>query len=388
MILYLSIFFVIVFIYAFSYKNAPRSKWVLALVMISLGVFVGISDMLGGYDRYIYGELFDGLSEDITSGHGYKLSSIFLLYSTEWGYTGFNLLMSHFTSNRYIFICVLTLIIYVLLFISIKKYTNNYPFAVLLFLGLWFFFTFTYLRQVIAASIAWLAIEYAIDRKPWYFFAIVLIAYGFHNSAIILTPLYFIPFRKYSQTTVIAVMAVCLILGVTGLPDLLFSGFGSLSGNEERVADFVEQDAKGAGFRPEYLLEAIVFLWFILRNYSMFDEKNKTQLVLLNMALIFCAILLFFIRSDNGGRLSWFYMIGIIAVLTYIATKDRIINSFTVIMLFMSLTLYTRVYLSWQVYNNLYPYKTFFTNGHRDPDFSYEHYEYDHKYDVDKFYKK
>lgn len=384
MIIYLGIFITILLLFNIT-LNSPRSKWVLAAIMIFLGVFVGISDMLGGYDRYIYAELFDGLCEDVSSGHGYKFSSVFILYSTEWGYTGFNLLMSHFTHNRYIFICALTILIYILLFISIKKYTNNYPFAVLLFLGLWFFFSFTYLRQVLAASIAWLAIEYAIDRKPLKFFGILLLAYGFHNSAIILAPLYLIPFRKYSQTTVISVMAVCLILGVTGLPDILFSGFGSLSGNEERVAEFAEQDAKGAGFRPEYLLEAIVFLWYILSNYSVFDEKNKTQIVLLNMAIIFCAILLFFIRSDNGGRLSWFYMMGVIAVLTYIATKDKIINLHTISLALMSFVLFMRIVISWDI--RISPYKTFLTNGHRDGDYIYEQYEYDHKYDVDKFYK-
>jgi len=35
----------------------------------------------------------------------------------------------------------------------------------------------------------------------------------------------------------------------------------------------------------------------------------------------------------------------------------------------------------------LSPYKTFFTNGHREGDYIYNIYEYDPQYDVDKFYK-
>lgn len=384
MILYLGIFFAVLIAYLSTLEN-PRSTMTLGVIMLSLGLFVGLGDMLGGYDRYIYGALFDSVSADIAAGIFIDQNSLFQLYATEWGYTGFNMLMSLVTQNRYIFILTLTIIIYILLFFSIKKYTNNYAFAVLMFLGLWFFFTFTYLRQVTAAAIAWLAIEYTIDRKPWKFFGILLIAYSFHNSVIILAPLYFIPQIKYEKTTVIAIMAVCLILGLTNLPEMAFEQFGGLSGSEERMAGLALQDEKGVGFRPEYLLEAVVFLWFILSNYDEFDDKNKTQVVLLNMALVFCAILLFFIRSDNGGRLSWFYMMGIIFSLTFIATKEKKLNIHTVLLAAMSFILYLRIVISWGVLVS--PYKSFLTNGHREGDYIYEQYEYDHRYDLDKFYK-
>ncbi len=44
-----------------------------------------------------------------------------------------------------------------------------------------------------------------------------------------------------------------------------------------------------------------------------------------------------------------------------------------------------RVVISWGVL--LSPYKTFFTPGFRDGDFIHRIYEYDKKYDEDKFYK-
>lgn len=383
--LYLLIFSVILLIYLTHSEGRKMSPTSLGVIMLALGLFVGLSDMMGGYDRYIYGELFDEVSGKIAYGNSVMSSYIFTLYKSEWGYGGFNVLMGYVTQNRYIYILTLTLIIYTLLFISIKKYTNNYAFAVLMFLGLWFFFTFTYLRQVTAAAIGWLAIEYAIDRKPIKFFTIVLLAYGFHNSAIILSPLYFVPQLKFNKNTVIGIMVVCLALGVSGLPGLIFEQFGGLSGTEERMAGLVAQDERGVGFRFEYLLESMVFLYFILSNYHMFDEKNKTQMVLLNMALIFCAVLLFFVRSENGGRLSWFYMMGIIAIMTFIATKEKKITGTTTALLVLSLGLFMRIAVGWGML--VYPYKTFLTDGHREGDREYEQYEYDHRYDTDKFYK-
>ena len=52
--------------------------------------------------------------------------------------------------------------------------------------------------------------------------------------------------------------------------------------------------------------------------------------------------------------------------------------------LLISVFLYFRILILWGVL--LYPYKSFFTNGHRDYDPVYEQYEYDVRYDIDKFY--
>ena len=46
------------------------------------------------------------------------------------------------------------------------------------------------------------------------------------------------------------------------------------------------------------------------------------------------------------------------------------------------------MYNNWQDYLNLYPYKTFLTNGYRQGDYSHKHYEYDARYDTDKLYRK
>jgi hypothetical protein len=89
-------------------------------------------------------------------------------------------------------------------------------------MGLMFFFTFTYLRQVLGVGIAWLSIKYVYERKLWKFLGIMIIATLFHNSAIILVPFYFIPIKKFDINSVIFVMVVCLLLGLTGLPTTLF----------------------------------------------------------------------------------------------------------------------------------------------------------------------
>jgi hypothetical protein len=85
---------------------------------------------------------------------------------------------------------------------------------------------------------------------------------------------------------------------------------------------FAKYDVEGS-FRIAYFLEAVFFLFFIFRSYDKIDANDRKHVVLMNMAFCFCAILLFFIRSENGGRLSWFYMIGVIATITYLYFLER-----------------------------------------------------------------
>lgn len=362
--------------------NNPQSKMVLMWVMAFLAIFVGISDMLGGYDRYIYGACFDQLTDVMQDGRSIRNVALFRMYAKEFGYCFLNLGVGLISSNRYIFIFVVTLIIYTCLYFSFKRHTSNYAFAIILFLGLWFFFSFTYLRQVLGASIGWLALKYVSERDLKRFLIIVFISATFHNSAIMLLPLYFIPIRAFDKKQILIVMGVLFLLGMSGGPGALFDAYG------RTVEDVrVHQNIQGmntSGFRFAYFIEASFFLYFILKNYDLITE-TKEQTVMTNAALIFCGVLLFFVKSENGGRISWYYMIGVISTLTYIATWQKRVSNNAVALIILSFFLYFRILTAWGV--ALSPYKTFFTDGVRYGDFIYQQSEYDQRYAVDKFYR-
>lgn len=385
--IYILIFIIAVFIYLVTSEDNEQSKHVLGIYLLGLALFVGCADMLGGYDRYIYGQVFDQMAI-VTRNDGNILSTVgYKLYSKEWGFLWFNQILGYVTLNRYVFIFTATCVIYTLLFISIKRYCRNYPFAVIVFLGLWFFFTFTYLRQVMAATIGWLAIKYVIDRKPIHYFIIVFIAFTFHNSAIALAPFYFVPAKKFDKVFVVFMLIVALAVGMSNVLGGIFSVSDAFI-EDQRVESMVKIEE--GSFRVAYFIEACLFAGLMLWKYNVFNEHNKKEIVLLNMALVFCAILLIFVRSENGGRLSWQYMIGVIASVTHLATSPQFkTRALTGVILVMFFVLYMRILTLWgnNGYLILYPYKTFFTDGYRAGDRTHEIYEYDFQYDADKFYK-
>lgn len=380
--LYLILFFIPVIAYFFNKRGNIKDVRFLCSYMILLAFFVGISDMLGGYDRYIYGEVFDSAADSMSSGMSFPL--LFTGWGfAEKGYMIYNWFLSHFTENRYIFILITTFLIYILLYFIFYRHMKNYTYALLLFLGLWFFFTFTYLREVVAVAISGLAITYVIKRDFWKFILVVLIAYSFHHSALILLPIYFLPIKKWNPQNILFIMTFCLILGLSGIPSGMFEIFSSFMGDNEKYAEYAEEMLT-YGTRTDYLIEAAFFIGYIFFQYR-FIAKETEELVYLNYTLSFCAILLLFVQSPQAGRLTWYYMVGLIAFFSSLSVKKSIKPIWKNGLLVVCFFLFFRILYSWGIF--LYPYKTFFTDGYRDNDYIRDKYEYDTNYDKDKFYR-
>ena len=380
MIIYIILFLIPVILYFYYKDNKQVSYKPFLFFFISLAIFVGLGDMLGGYDRYIYGDLFDNLADQLKIGIPITSSSIYQAYNTEFGYIGLNRAIAHITNNRYIFIFLYTICMYAIILHSFRKYAKNYSLASILFLALVFYFSFTYLRQMFAAAVIGLSIRYIIERKFLKYCAIILAAFSFHNSAIIFFPMYFIANRKYPKAHILLLMSVCFVIGVSGITSGLYNLFDDISSRGAHADYAVQGDARIA-----YILEAGFFLFFLIKSYSHLPD-TKQSIVLYNIALAFCAVLLLFIRSENGGRLSWYFLYGLIFSLTQLSTtnygkKIKMGLQLSIV----SFVLFLRILTSWGVL--LYPYKTFFTNGHRENDYIFERYEYDYNYDKDKFYK-
>lgn len=81
--LYLLIFIFIVYLATSSTSQKQQHKNFM-LSMTLLAIFVGISDMLGGYDRYIYASLFDNIADAVDGN--VSILTTFYLYKTELGY--------------------------------------------------------------------------------------------------------------------------------------------------------------------------------------------------------------------------------------------------------------------------------------------------------------
>lgn len=383
MLVHLSIFIIacVYLYYAETYGMVKSIRW-LAIFLGMLSIFVGLGDMIGGYDRYIYGEIFDDTYNNRQLG--WSLREIINSPGSfdEKGYMMFNYLISFLTANRYIFILLSTIFMYVMYFYAIKKYAIHYPMACVVFLGFFYYFTMTYLRQVLAVGIIWLSVDYIIKRDVVKFVLLVLLASTFHTSALIFMPMYFIGTRYYSLKKVYSFLFICLLLGFSPLPNMLVQYSGEVSEMQER---FGHSASEWGGARLDYIIESVFFLWVLYKNrHSIPRDKNSN--VFFNILYAFCAILLFFMRMGQGGRFGWYFMIGIIYVLSYLSVKRVIIKDIKMFVVIVCFVLFYRITSGWE--GLIVPYKTFLTNGYPGGQRSiYEKFEYDHNYTKDKLYR-
>lgn len=376
---YYIILFALTTLLAWVYTgNTKVSKFLFFFFCLCLGLFVGLADMLGGYDRYIYSEVFQSMQENVMKGN--LLSEEFITYFGKEPIFGLiNDVIAYFTPNRYIFILAYTLLIYMVYAFNFYRYTENPFFALLVFEGLMFFFTFTYLRQVLAAGVIWLAIPYVAQRNFKKYLLFIVLATLIHNSAAYMILLYFIPRRKFDKKHIVLLMLALLIIGISGITKFVFSLSGDAVSNA-RIAGYA--DTAEIGFRIEYVIEAMLFLSILLLNYKRVDD-DALSLTLANVYLMFCGVLLFFCKSSDGGRISWYCLIGIIVILERLCRPKSAVplKGFITVMCFV---LFYRILSAWGIL--LYPYKTFLTPGIRQGDFIEELYEYDHAYDNNKLY--
>lgn len=381
--MFLIFLYIIISTIIFYLSNNRRnisSPWLMGILLL-LALVVGLGDMLGGYDRYIYCDLFDSNADRIRAGGPFLNSNSPLMgYRKEMSYVIWNCLIAYITPNRYIYILITTLFVYTLLFYSLRDIFKRYPISVLIFMGLWFFFTFTYLRQVMATSCAWLSYRYVVKKKFVPFLILWFVAYEFHNSAIIFFIFYFIPKKKWSKKTIIIVLILFFIVGVSGLPMSVYHLYDDALDAQRASSYAVDYP----GIRFDYVLEVIVMVYLILSRYREIPE-DREELVYLNAALMFCIILLTFLHSSNAGRQSWYYMLGIIYILSFLSSRRKSIDSYIKIVYILISVLYFRIVFGWGIL--LSPYKSFLTNGHRADDPIYLKFEYDDRYDSDKFYR-
>ena len=381
MFLYFLILIVAFVYYVLAHKtNKSNSPLLLGVFFLYCALFIGLGDMIGGYDRYIYGEMFDTIADATDSGRDYS-RLLFLVNGREYGYFLWEVIVSLITANRYIFILISSLLMYFLYYRAFRKYINDYPLAAIVFLGLFFYFSITYIRQALAVGIAWQGIKFIYERKAIKFFLIVALAYSFHNSALIFASAYFIPIKKFSKKNVLSFLTLCILIGLSPIPTMLIGSVGEAQGIAARTSKYQDDMS---GFRIEYIIEAIFFIWLFFKNYEFFDNKHKKHLTFLNLSIIFCGILLAFIRFGQGGRFGWYFFFGLIYTLTVLASQSRLFVFNKPVVLLLSVLLYVRITYLWAF--NLTPYKTFLTDGVPSGEsWIYEMFEYDERYTDDKF---
>ena len=298
--------FVYIFIFLFSavlfFQNKGRKVAMPFYVLLSLLILVaGLRDMIGGFDVYIYGEVFESSVDYI------KLYPAF-----EIGYKTYYLLLKTINGDRHFMFFMTAAIMLSLHFFVIKKHSPIVYFSAFLLFCKFFLMSFVYLRQGFAMGIIWLSLPFILERKYLKFFAMAFLAFLFHKSSVIFIPIYFIATVKFKNLNMFLISIVALIISVTPLSGIIISALAENA--DAKVGAYVERSGSVNIF---YLIESAILIYLMLKFRADF-YKSKVGTLMLNGLFAYIIVNIMALTNASFLRFGWYFLIFLFIALPYI----------------------------------------------------------------------
>ena len=300
MIPYILLFSFASFLYFIPSDRKSEIGYYLFLIVTIL--FSGLRDMIGGYDVYIYAEVYESAIKQMIEFSAFEIGFRWLYY-----------FLRLFSENRFFMFFVCALIIMSTHFYSVKKNSNLVYFSLFILFCKFFLMSFVYLRQGIAMGIVWLSISYILKRDFKRFILILLLAFLIHKSSIIFLPIYFIATKKLNQLNMFVIAIAALIISITPLMSY-FMTFISESVDNEKVKVYV---SKSGGINLFYLLESLLLIYLILKFSVQFYLSNK-GIMILNGLYLYVLINIIALTNASFIRFGWYYFIFLVLALPQI----------------------------------------------------------------------
>ncbi|OBZ12311.1 EpsG family protein [Bacillus sp. FJAT-26390] len=222
-ILWLNLSVVFLFGLCARYFSVPASvghstfqpnKILAAVAAISLILVSGLRNNIG--DTFFY-------------MHGYEVSNFEWNTITEQKDMGFSILqmlLKQITEDPQILLITTALVTNMLIAIVMYKYSRMFELSMYVYITSGaFVVSMNGLRQFLAAAIVFAATKALFEGKWKVYMAVVLFAAVFHQSALVMLPLYFLVRRKAWTGTTFALLfvAILIVMGFNQFSNLLFT---------------------------------------------------------------------------------------------------------------------------------------------------------------------
>lgn len=228
------------------------NKWMAAIVMVTFVLIAGLRNNIGDTYYYMY---------------AYRLSDFTweqIIAEKDIGFGILQMILKSYTENPQLLVFLTALITNVLIVYVLYKYSKLFEIGIYVYItsGL-YIVSMNGIRQFLASAIVFAATNYLFKGNWKKYFFVVAFASLFHQSALILIPMYFIVRRKAwtSSTFVLLFLAVMLILGYNVLSDVIFSAIA-----DTHYSEYKEMQEGGANIIRVAIGAVPLILAYLGRN--------------------------------------------------------------------------------------------------------------------------
>ncbi len=351
MILYLAIFVIAVTVFAFLAMRVPTYKRVQldggrgfrvvklpnAIIVIIITVFLiaivghrGFSYQDTGSYVYMYN---DFLPEGFKNGWNYADES-----AAFWGLAA--AIKSWTNANPSWFLILFSIATIGFTVWTFYKYSERFDMTLFMYLTLGsYLLTMNAMRQCIASAIIFLGYRFFMEKRWFWFFFLVAIAFFFHPTSVIMIPIYFYCHRPAWQP--IMTIATCLVVSALLLfPSATEAIFAILG--ESKYGQYESSVSTANIARPLVMLVICVFAYINREKLRMAYPQSD---VLVNVLVVHTVMLFAATNSWVFARLCIFTdlyvaMLVPMLVIACFEKKDRVIGIVFVMLFFMAYHLY------------------------------------------------
>jgi hypothetical protein len=219
--------------------------------------------------------------------------------------------------NFYIYIFVISLfymfIIYYLIQNNLKLSDYWFSLLILLLNPYLFLIHLSSIRQTIAICVIVISVKFIIEKKLLYFLFTVLIAAGFHASAIIILPFYFLLNQsKIKMRWIIIYLVTIIILLVSPIFELIAS---NIMAYFPQYQHYLTSDSTSS-LRSSIVTSIILFI--VLLNINKMEGK---EIIFGKLALVALALSILSYKLTMLARIGMYFDIYLIIALPVICRK-------------------------------------------------------------------
>jgi hypothetical protein len=312
-----------------------------------------------GWDWYVYYPTFQKI-EPLWG----RVSENFETFG-DTGYALYCTIVKSITSEYQIYVLISVIIDAIILHHVFKRYSPNYALSFAVFMVVSLGMEINLMRNTKSIMVFLLAIPYILDRKPWKYAIMMLIAISLHLSAILFVPLYFFAHKKISLYFFITVLIVGNIVYLLQVPLIMpilsFLGdtFGGRLGDMITVYSNSEIYSSARGISISYLERTATTL-LVICYYNKLTSFNATSRLFVNLFIVYALVTLF-----TSEMIVVFSRVGILFVVSYWIIWPMLAECFTIRnnrrIYLCAIALCMILYVPLRSQTILYSYENYFT---------------------------
>lgn len=280
--------------------NEKKAFYIIAFILIFMSAFRNCGITSGDEYNYRLGTLnYVGKSFEIKE-----------LLAAEGGNYFIHWITANVFKTTQPYIAVTAIIANVLILSSVKKYSDNILFSLFLYVASTSYTTSMNIsRQYIAIGIIFFAYRFILEEKFVKYALMVVLAYWFHNSALIMLPMYFILRQKELSKWSILWFGIALVMMIN------FETIAGVLIKGTTYEHYTSSIGEDNGMNPiRTLKDVVVCLPIILLRKNINKNKEKPSF-LYNAVLISIMISVASMAFKYAYRFNEYFSIGILVLL-------------------------------------------------------------------------